>query len=181
MQLRSQLATRGLESGYKWPRTRLRAHPNPRNASSGPSRRRPAADGSINGCRLAAPTRFARHDQLRPNTTRTRRSNGSPLVSTTTAGRLPYTAAKSRSPSPRLVPRAMTPGIPVPGARMPLSSCHGSPLSRTSLTAPKGTLTSPLIAPSFSQGDNFTSKSVPFTVSLANSESYDLLSKVSTF
>ena len=49
----------------------------------------------------------------------TRRPNAAPSSSTTTAGPVPWTAAKSLPKSPRRVPTAMTLGIPVPGARMP--------------------------------------------------------------
>ena len=69
----------------------------------------------------------------------TSRPNSAPASSTTTAGPVPCTAAKSFPKPPRRVPTAITLGTPVPGARMPRSSGQASSTTRTAVTAASGT------------------------------------------
>jgi hypothetical protein len=72
-------------------------------------------------------------------------------------------------PAARRVPSEMTPGIPVPGARMPRSSAHGWSVIRTAETLERGSRTSPWNAPSFSSQLRCSLTVSPSTVRLATS------------
>ena len=80
----------------------------------------------------AALTAFAR--AVASSVVRTRRPYSAPTRSTTMAGPFPWTAAKSLPKPPRRVPTAITLGNPVPGARIPRNSGHGSSTARTART-----------------------------------------------